>query len=425
MTVDALDPAAAFAPPAPPPLRRNRDFVLLWTGTALSSLGSQVSAFAYPLIVLWSGGSVRSAGLVGAAAALPQLVLSLFAGVLVDRFDRKRLMLGCNLGRFAALAVLVATLLAGKVLLPVLLAVAFVEASLGVVHKLAEHAAVRNVVHPDHLDQAISQNEARVQATGLLGQPLAGALSAVAFWVPLLFTAVSQLVSFTTLSAIRKGFQAERTDPAERGKVLAEIAAGVRWLWNHHQLRAAAGVIAVSNLLFEVLTLGMLTVLRHDGVSPAVVGLVMGAAGVGGVIGALSTSWWLERLSLPVIVLGANLIWAVLFPLTVLLHNPLLFALVITPMALIGAAWTIAVVSFQVRVTPDEMQGRIASVVSIIAFGTLPLGALVGGFALQSFGFRPTVLACSGVMALLALSAVLSPSLRRIGTEPAPTPTGK
>jgi predicted MFS family arabinose efflux permease len=323
--------------------------------------------------------------------------------------------------------VLVATLLAGKVLLPVLLAVAFVEASLGVVHKLAEHAAVRNVVHPDHLDQAISQNEARVQATGLLGQPLAGALSAVAFWVPLLFTAVSQLVSFTTLASIRRSFQAERTGPAPRGKVLAEIADGVRWLWRHHQLRAAAAVIAVSNLLFEVLTLGMLTVLRHDGVSPAVVGLVMGAAGVGGVLGALSTSWWLERLSLPVIVLGANLIWAVLFPLTVLLHNPLLFALVITPMALIGAAWTIAVVSFQVRVTPDELQGRIASVVSIIAFGTLPLGALVGGFALQSFGFRPTVLVCSAVMAVLALGAVLSPSLRRIGTEdPASSPeTGK
>ncbi|MFJ1705648.1 MFS transporter [Kitasatospora sp. NPDC088346] len=414
---DNLTAAPVGAAAEPLPLRRNRDFRLLWTGTAFSSLGSQVSTFAYPLIVLWSGGSVSEAGLTGAAASLPQLLLSLFAGVMVDRFDRRRLMIGCNLGRAAALAVLVATMLSGRVILPLLLAVAFVEASLTVLYKLAEHSAVRNVVDPEHLSQAISQNEARVQGAGLLGQPLAGALSSLVAWLPLLFTVVSHLVSLITLSGIKRRFQAERTPAAERPKVLADISAGIKWLWNHRQLRAAAVLVAVSNMLFEVLVLGMLTTLRDDGAQQAVVGLVMGAAGIGGVAGALSTNWWMERLRLPVIVIGANALWTVLFPLAVFLKNPLLFGLVITPMSFIGAMWTIAVVSFQVEVTPDEMQGRIASVIGIVAFGTLPLGALIGGYTLQAFGFRASVLACSAVMLLLTLAAVASPSLRRIGSE--------
>src|SRR5216683_3568863 len=86
----------------PVPLRRNQDFLLLWSGQAVSVLGSQVSRIAYPLLVLAMTGSPAKAGLAGFAATLPYLLFPLLAGGLVDRLDRKRLMIGCDAVRLAA-----------------------------------------------------------------------------------------------------------------------------------------------------------------------------------------------------------------------------------------------------------------------------------------------------------------------------------
>lgn len=109
-----LDEAAPEARAAPGPLRRNRDFLLLWTGAGLSALGLRASVVAYPLLMIFFGDSPTGAGVVGFAALLPQLVVQLPAGALIDRWDRRRLLVLCDLAGLIAMAGVTAMLLAGR-----------------------------------------------------------------------------------------------------------------------------------------------------------------------------------------------------------------------------------------------------------------------------------------------------------------------
>src|SRR3954452_20234672 len=112
------------------PLGRNRDFVALWVGQAVSNLGISISSFAYPLVVLDATGSATKAGLVGTTLALTTFVLRLPAGALTDRWNRWRIMVACDAGRAAASASLAFALAVGRLHLWHVLAVAFVEGSL-------------------------------------------------------------------------------------------------------------------------------------------------------------------------------------------------------------------------------------------------------------------------------------------------------
>src|SRR5262245_38654169 len=150
----------------PQRLGRNRDFVLLWTGQAVSMLGSRVTSIAYPFLVLSLGYTAGDAGLVGFVAALPYLLFQLPAGVLVDRVDRKRLMIVCDVIRGVALASLVVTVVLGTANLAQIAIVAFVEGAMFVVFTAAERSAIANVVEPDQLTAALSMNEARTRAAG-------------------------------------------------------------------------------------------------------------------------------------------------------------------------------------------------------------------------------------------------------------------
>src|SRR6266436_6068416 len=124
----------------PPPLRRNRDFILLWSGQAVSTIGTRVSSLAYPLLVLALTHSPAKAGIVGFAQALPYMLFYLPAGALVDRWNRKRVMLIADAGRALALGSLALVLAFGSLSLAQIIVVAFVEGSLFVFFSLAESA---------------------------------------------------------------------------------------------------------------------------------------------------------------------------------------------------------------------------------------------------------------------------------------------
>ncbi|MEU1779357.1 MFS transporter [Streptomyces abikoensis] len=418
------DVAAAPVDERVPPLRGNRDFRLLWVGAGLAFLGSRVGTLAYPLLVLWQTGSARAAGLVGFAATLPFTLVQLPAGVLVDRWDRRRLMIACDAGRCLAVGSVAVALAMGKVWLPHLAGVAFVETSLTILYRLAERAAVPNLVRSGELAKALSRNEAREQAAGLLGRPAGTLLFAVGRSAPFVFTAVAHLLALVTLLLIRTPFQsADRDERAARAReprqlrlLWTELVEGVVWVWRHRFIRVAAGLIAVSNMLFQALNLALIDIVRQGGGSPTQLGLVVGVTGVGGAIGALTANRWMEWFRLPHLVIGANVLWALLMPLAAFTTNPFALGALFACMALAGAVWNVAAGVYQLRVTPDALLGRVAAVVSLAAFGTLSLGNLAGGFLLESLGARDSVLAISAVMALLALVAWASPAVRRCAT---------
>src|SRR5207248_5349483 len=168
--------ATATAPHQPRPLGRNRDFLLLWTGQAVSVFGTRVAAIAYPLLVLSLTHSPAKVGLVSFANWIPAVLFGLPAGALVDRWDRRRVMIWCDLGRAAALASIVVALDAGVLTYPQVLAVAFCDRALGLLFGPAEVSALRHVVAPTQLARAIARNESREYSALLVGTPAGGAL---------------------------------------------------------------------------------------------------------------------------------------------------------------------------------------------------------------------------------------------------------
>ncbi|MYW20839.1 MFS transporter, partial [Streptomyces sp. SID2955] len=151
----------------PPGLWRNRDFNLLWTGQCLSDLGGAMVDLALPLLVLQQTGSPTRAGLVGTAGLVTTLVCRLPAGVLADRYDRRRLMIACDVLRLAVFALLGWAVVAGTADLPVILPVVVLGAAATAVFSTAEHASVRNLVRPDQLTTAVARNEARTYGVSL------------------------------------------------------------------------------------------------------------------------------------------------------------------------------------------------------------------------------------------------------------------
>jgi MFS family permease len=407
--------------PAVTPLRRNRDFLLLWSGAGATLLGARASAIAYPLLVLWHTGSAAQAGLVGFAALLPNLVVQVHAGALVDRWDRRRLMIACDLGCVVAVGTVAATVLLGHLWVPYLMIAAFVEGSLTIFYRLAERAGIRHVVEPEQLPAALSGNEARSQAAGLLGQPAGSVLFTVSRWAPFLFASVAHLVSAFSLFLIRESFQDEHAEPSKT--VHLEIADGLRWIWRKSFLRTVMTLVSGSNFLFQVLSLALLVIIKDSGGSPASIGILTAISGVGGVLGALSGAWWMHRVNVRRLVIGGLVAWAALIPMIALTSNVVLLGLIFSLAAYIGSVSNVAGGIYQVTITPGELQGRVTGVMGLLGQGANSLGLLVGGLLLDDFGSGRTVFGVAVVMmALAGVSLLLPPLDREPALEPASVP---
>src|SRR5262249_7958652 len=150
-------------------LWRNRDYLLFWSGQSLSDIGGAVSELAYPLLVLSLTHSPETAGLVGAVRALPAALLSLFAGVLVGRWDRRRVRLGCDAGGALCLLSIPIAYALGHLSVAQLAGTAFVEGALAMVFKLARTVAVPQLVTPSQLGTAVAQEEFVEGTTTLVG----------------------------------------------------------------------------------------------------------------------------------------------------------------------------------------------------------------------------------------------------------------
>ncbi|MET8945254.1 MFS transporter [Streptomyces sp. NPDC004542] len=407
------------AAPAGPvvPLHRNRDFLLLWGGSAVSLLGSTATTIAYPLLVLALTGSPFAAGLAGFVALLPALLLPLPAGALVDRRPRRRLMIWCDALRACGAAAIAVASALDVLSLPLVLAVGFAEGTLTVFHGLAAHAAVPNVVPPSQLSSALSRNEARGRAAVMLGTPLGGVLFGLGRAVPFLADALSYLVSLTGLLFIRKEFEAERS--ARTGRMGEEVREGLRWLWRQPFLRTTTLLVAGSNLMFRALFLVTIVLATDVGASSAGVGLMVGVAGGGGVLGSLAAPWFARRVALGALVIGANWAWAVLMGVIALSRDPFTLAAAYAAMWFVGPLWNVALGSYQLVITPDRLRGRVLAGMSTLSNGALPIGSLLGGLLLDSAGARTTALALAGWMVLIAGAASLARSVRATSGAPA------
>jgi MFS family permease len=409
-SVDGQASASTLAPP--PPLYRNRDFMVLWTSQVVSTVGTRVSSIAYPLLVLAITRSPAQAGIVAFAQTLPFLVLFLPAGALVDRWDRRRIMLVCEVGRAIALGSVALTVLLGVVTIPQLVVVAFVEGALFVFFDLSEGAALPRLVASEQLPAAMAQNQARTQGADLVGQPLGGALFGFGRAFPFVFDAVSYLVSFVALLTIRTPLQGPATPTSSN--LRAEIAEGLRTVWGHLFLRTSVIVVAVQNFAWNALTLILIVRAQDLGAEPALVGAMFAFFGGGALVGAVAAPWMQGRVGTRVLLVSISWLWAIQFIALAFVPNVLGIGLICAVGSIAGPIFNVAFGTVVYQLTPDRLLGRVRSVAKAIAWGTIPLGGLTAGLLASGIGAQSAIVVLGAILVLAALIATFAKGMRQV-----------
>lgn len=397
------------------PLRRNRDFTLLWSGQVVSTVGTQVSALAFPLLVLGLTGSPRDAGLVGFARGLPFLLLFLPAGVYVDRWDRKLIMLISDAVRALALGSVALWLVLGRPPLAWLAVVAFVEGTLFMFFQLSENAALPHVVAREHLPQAIARNQARQQGAKLAGAPLGGILYGISHLLPFAADAVSYAVSFVSLLFVRPTFQAPRA--RKERHLRREVTDGMRWLWGQRFMRTVTGLVTVSNFVHQALSLVLIVRARELGASPGLIGVMLAIGGVGAIAGAIVAPTVQRLVSPPRVVLGSLWIWVAQMLGIALAPSPLVIGVIAAAGFVTGPVFNTTVGSYTYALVPEEIYGRVSAAGGLFASGSVPLGALFAGFLLSAAGARPALLVLTAILLVLA---ILGSAARDLRSAPRP-----
>jgi MFS family permease len=393
------------------PLWRNRDFVLLWTGQVVSTLGARVTALAYPLLVLALTGSPLSAGVVGFAQALPFLVVYLPAGALVDRLNRKRVMLVADAVRVLVLTIVVIGLTWEVVDLTHLVLAVFLDGACFVFFQLAESAALPHIVPRRQLPTALAQNQARESGAELAGNPLGGALFAVGHAVPFLVNAATYTVSFVGLLFVRPDLQEERERSAQG--VLADIREGLSWLWRQRFLRAVVALAGGTNIVLNALSLVLIVRAGEMGAPPAAIGLMLSFSAVAAILGSIPAPWLFRRLPATLIVIGSGWVWALGTAVLVWMPTPLWLGVAAGASQLIGPLFNVTIQAYRYSLVPDRLQARTQSAARMISWGTIPLAPLIAGVLLEGAGSTATLLALAGFMVVVAGTATLSPTVRR------------
>jgi MFS family permease len=395
------------------PLRRNRDFVLLQVGQALSTIGSEASAIAYTLLVLALTGSPAKAGLAAFARLLPYALFALPAGVASDRFNRKWLMIWADVVRVLALGSLAITIGTGHVSLAQILIVAFIEGTMFVVFNIAEIGAVRSVVPAVQLQSAFATEQARMSTVYLVGPPLGGALFGLARSLPFLVDAISYAFSTGTLLAMRTPFQEEREEQETAG-IWTQIKEGLAWLWGHPFLRTCALLFVGANFLFGALDLVLIVAAQRQGYSPAVIGGLVSLTGAFSLLGSIAAPRFLRLLPMrAVLVLSAWLsVGIVAF---VIEPNVLVLVAGTAPLIFFNPTVNAMVIGYRVAILPDRLQGRVNSVARSLALLAFPLGPVVAGLLLASYSVRT---AAAFVLAGFVILAIVTTANRAIRGAP-------
>jgi MFS family permease len=391
------------------PLRKNRDFILLQSGQVLSTIGSESTAIAYPLLVLAITHSPAKAGVVGFARILPWALFGFLAGVAVDRLPRKAMMLTSDVVRACALASIPIAAALGHLTFAQIAAIAFLEGSMYVFFNVAEFGALRSVVSRQQLLTAAAAEQARYSTVTIVAPPLGGALFGIARSLPFVAGALSPVFSLGTLLSIRTPFQEERE--RDRAPLRTQLAEGFRFLWKRPFLRTCALMATWTNLVFEGVLLIFIVTARHQGLSSAAIGALIAALGACSLLGSVLSPRLQQLLSMRAIVVGSLWLQVAIAGFVV---DPSVYVLLacVVPMQLFFPTVNAVVIGYRVAVTPDRLTGRVNGIGRTIALSGAPLGPLTAGLLLGSFSARTTVAVFSALLVALAALGSASRSIR-------------
>ena len=393
-------------------LARNHDFTILWVGETISTLGSRMSMFAFPLIAYAISGSTLTAAWAEAAHLLGMAATLLPAGVVVDRMDRRVLMTASSGAGVVLYGSLALTGALGTLTIPHLLVVALLTGASNGIFGPAQTSAIRSVVPTDDLPTALSQNQAREHVAGLVGAPLGGLLYSVARWLPFAVDAVSFAISCFTLSRIRTDLSPVRARASRRMRT--ELAEGLRFMARRPFFRVLLTWAALANLVTNATFFVALLRMIEDGHGPARIGLTETAAGVGGILGALAAPYLISRMATGR--LTVLIAWALVPPVVPLIwwSSPLAVGLSLFVLMLLNPAGNAGIGAYRIAVTPADLQGRVSATSQFVAMSVMPVSPLLGGLLLQRYGGSVAILVLALATAGLAVLLTWSQSVRSV-----------
>ncbi len=394
----------------PASLRRNRDYLLLVSGQVVSLLGSQFSLIAFPLLALSLTGSPAQAGLIGAMRLIPYFLLSLPAGALIDRWDRKRVMQICDSVRGLSLGSIPVAFALGHLTILQLYLVSLVEGTFFVFFDLAEVACLPRVVGREQIVAATNQNEMARNVGFLLGPALGGAIYSLGKFVPFLLDAISYLASVLSLSWMRTQFQEERANKPE--KLWLEIRVGLLWIWHQPLIFFIACTGTLIHLLFDGLVLLVIVLAGSMHATPFMIGLVLAMDGVGSMIGSVLAERFSQQLTLQRVMIVGYWLWAALWFLLLLAHSIIALSVIIAFIYVVLMICDLTQFSYRRLLIPDELQGRVNSVFRLISYSGAPLGLALAGLLLQAYSPYQTIVILGVGFVGLALLITLNPYVR-------------
>jgi MFS family permease len=411
-------------------LWRHADFMRLWSAETISQLGTQVTLLGLPLTaVLILHATPFEVGALTSVEYAPFLLIGLPAGVWVDRLQRRPILIAGDVGRAVALGSIPIAYWLDGLSMWHLYAAAFVTGICTVFFDVAYQSYLPSLVSRDQLTDGNAKLEISRSGAQLAGPALAGGLiELVTAPLAILVDAVSYVGSALFVWMIRAREPRPHREAAQRRRMRAEIAEGLRYVLGHELLRPIAACTSIANL-FGTMALAILVVFAVDELrlTPGMIGLSLGLGNVGLLIGAFVAGRLAEPLGLGRTIIGSIFVVVasgVLMPLA----TPAVAVAIIAVASFLGGlgsvVYNVNQVSLRQAITAERMQGRMNATMRFIVWGTMPLGALAGGILGDAIGLRATLWVAAAGNFLAVIPPLLSPvrTLARIPEARAAAP---
>ncbi|WP_326621694.1 MFS transporter (plasmid) [Streptomyces anulatus] len=397
----------------PVPLRRNWRFQSYWLGTTVGAIGTSMSLLAYLLLALSLTGSPLQAGLLAATQGATTVLLAIPAGALADRFSRRNLLLSSEALRTLATAAVLISVAAGGANITGLFAAAVALGVSGAIGMPVRRLALRSIVPPEQLRQALSQDEVRVNIAMLAGPPLAGVLFAVGPAQPFVVVLACYVASMGSACLTRLPATGHQPGPLKPTLLFKGATVGPRIVWNDPVLRAVTGLMALETFIFAALNLILINYFQQKGVDARTIGLALSGEAIGYLTGAALVTRLHRRFRPGMLLLGV--VWLCLLGTATLLlpASPVRVFLLLFVVSLGKPALYVLIDVIVFQQVDDAVRGRVISgSFTVLAVGG-PLGSAAAGLLLGHLT-HPTAIGLLCLVLVIPLCTVtVSRKLRR------------
>ncbi len=406
-------------------LWRDPEFMKLWSSMTITAYGAQITNLALPLTAaVMLAATPMQMGILVALETLPFALVSLHAGVLIDRVRKLPIVIAANWGRGLALLAIPVAAYRGALTIEMLFVVGFLCGVQNVVGGAAYQVLLAQMAGRERLVEANAKSTLGEMSSALIGPGLAGGLIQL-LTAP--FAIVADACAFFASAAMLRRIRAANDVPhrGPRASVMAEIHEGLKLVWRNRTLLALAWLAGLWQILHHMqMAVLILFATRDLGLPPGAIGFSYALGGVGCMLAAGLAPRLSSRYGVGRVIVHGLILTAIGWQAFGLVSGPPAFATLALGLAMLvfdfgGVLYGINYLSLRQAITPDRLLGRMTATMRFLTVAAAPLGSLAGGGLATWIGLRSTLLTIGVLGLLLAAAAVFGSPVRRHRKLPA------